>query len=762
MLDLYAKIIASGIVQGVGFRPFVYRTALENGLVGFVRNRGDAVVEIVVEGERGSIESFIRTVKGRPPPLAQIYNLTIDYCDTEEGFKDFKIYESLEGKAFHGSIIPPDVSICDECLKELRDPNDPRYDYFFITCTDCGPRYTIIEKLPYDRPNTTMVDYPMCPFCRGEYQKPSKRRFHAQTIACSVCGPKTFLTSNKGETLKVEDPIREAGKLIEEGHIVAVKGNGGFHIATSTLDSRPIAKLRGVKHRAQKPFAIMARNLEAAKTFAEVGKEEAELLISSIRPIVLLKKRGDYYLSDQISPGLHNIGVMLPYTGLHYMLFDSVREPAFVMTSANTPNEPLIIENREALKRLSSTVDYFLCHNRRIAQRCDDSVVRFIDGNTCIIRRSRGYVPIPIHLKFKATKCILGVGAEENVTACILMGDKSFITQYIGDVERLETLNYLKEAINHLASLMKTSFEVIACDYHPNFSTTRMALDWAKKLSCETMPIQHHHAHLASLLGDNGFEEMVGIVCDGFGHGSDGKAWGGEVLWWDGESFQRLGHLQEQPMVGGDRATLYPLRMAAGILQGEKEFEDWLYNRAKYFPHGKEEVEVILNQLKKGSLLYTTSCGRVLDAVSSLLGVCYERTYEGEPAIKLEACALQGKDRLKLKPVIDGNTIDTTFLLSEIFENLGKCSIEDLAFTAQKYLAEGLSSLAIEKAEELGIKNIGFTGGVAYNRQITQTIGDAARRNGFTFLTHNQVPAGDGGISFGQVSATGLALKIFI
>ena len=762
-VSLHVEIVVTGIVQGVGFRPFIYRVAIENRLRGFVRNRGDAVVEIVVEGEKEDIERFIKTVREKHPPLAKIYSLTVKSYGGKEKFADFRIYESNKGKVFSGSIIPPDISICDECLKELRDPKNHRYNYFFITCTDCGPRYTVIEKLPYDRPNTTMKDFSMCPVCEKEYRDPLNRRFHAQTIACPNCGPKVFLTTNKGETLKVEDPIREAGRLVEEGYIVAVKGNGGFHIATSTLNSEPITRLRKVKHRKQKPFAIMAKSLEVVKTFAKVSEEEAKLLTSYIRPIVLLEKSENYYLSEEISPGLHNVGVMLPYTGLHYMLFDEVKEPAFVMTSANPPNEPIIIDNKEALRRLSSTVDYFLFHNRRIAQRCDDSVVRFNNGNQCIIRRSRGYAPTPIHLKFKVKKCVLGVGAEENVTGCILTEDKAFITQYVGDVEKLETLNYLKEAVNHLTELTNTKFEVIAYDFHPKFATTRLALTWADKFNCEAIPIQHHYAHFASLMGENSFEEMIGIVCDGFGYGLDGKAWGGEVVWWNGENFERLGHLQKQPMVGGDKATLYPLRMTAGILYNNVDgFEDWLYSRAEYFPYGDEEVNIILKQLKSGKVSYTTSCGRVLDAVSALLGICYERTYEGEPAIKLESKAVKGKDCLKLKPKIVNSTVNTTYLLTEIFENLNRYTIEDLAFSAQKYLAEGLAFLAMEKAEDLGVKTIGFTGGVAYNKQITQTIRETVEKSGFRFIVHNQIPPGDGGISFGQVVATSLILKIFI
>ncbi|KPV62021.1 MAG: (NiFe) hydrogenase maturation protein HypF [Candidatus Bathyarchaeota archaeon BA2] len=750
---MHAEIKVSGIVQGVGFRPFVYRVAVENGLVGYVRNRGDAVVEIVVEGKKKDVKRFLKNLKEKKPPLARIYDMTTNYTEDKNKFKQFTILKSSENVELSGSVIPQDVSICDECLSELRDPKNKRYNYFFITCTNCGPRYTIIEKLPYDRLNTTMQDFFMCDFCFKEYNDPSNRRFHAQTVACPKCGPKVYLTTNNDESIKHEDPIREAGKLLEEGYIVAIKGNGGFHIATSTTKSEPIARLRKVKYRAQKPFAIMARDIDTTKSFAEVNMKEAELLTCYIKPIVLLKKRDDYYLSELISPGLHNIGVMLPYTGLHAMLFDKVREPAFVMTSANPPNEPIVTENVEAMKKLGSVVDFFLFHNRTIAHRCDDSVVRLHGEDQSIIRRSRGYAPEPVHLKRLADSYVLGVGAEFNVTSCVLLRNKAFISQHAGDVDNLETLGFLKSAINHLIKLTNSKVEVIACDLHPKFTTTRLAQNLGEKLECSVVPVQHHHAHIASLMGEHDVDEMIGIACDGFGYGSDGNAWGGEILYCNHDGFQRLGHLQEQPMVGGDLATLYPLRVAAGILYGEADIEEWLLLNSDRFPHGRREVEVIVKQLGKGSTPKTTSCGRVLDAVSAILGICYERTYEGEPAMKLESAALKGKDVLKLTPEFRGNAIDTTLLVHEIFNQRGKHSVADLACSAQSYLARSLAELAVEEAEQLNVDFIGFSGGVAYNEYITVTIRKIVEENGFKFLVHNQVPPGDGGISFGQVVA---------
>ncbi len=750
-----AEIKVSGIVQGVGFRPFIYRIALKNGLVGYVRNRADALVEIVVEGKKNSVRRFLDDLRDEKPPLARIYDLTTNYGGDEGNFEEFTVVKSSEEVELSGSVIPPDVSICDECIKELRDPKNQRYDYFFITCTNCGPRYTIIKKLPYDRLNTTMQDFKTCDFCSKEYKDPLNRRFHAQTVACPKCGPKTYLTTNTGDDMKCKDPIREAGRLLEEGYIVAIKGNGGFHVATATTKSEPIARLRKVKHRNQKPFAIMAPDLPTVKSFAEVSPREAELLTSIIKPIVLLKKRHDHYLSDFISPGLHNVGVMLPYTGLHAMLFNQVNEPAFVMTSANPPNEPIVMENTEATRKLGSVVDFFLFHNRTIAHRCDDSVVRFHGDDPSIIRRSRGYAPEPIHLKLSINRCILGVGAELNVTSCLLFQNKAYVSQHIGDVENLETLRFLKNSIDHLTKLTNTKAEVIACDLHPRFTTSKLAQDLGNKLDCPIFPVQHHHAHIASLMGERNINKIVGIACDGFGYGSDGAAWGGEILYCNQEGFQRLGHLEEQLMVGGDLATLFPLRMAAGILHGEIDVEEWLLSNSDRFPHGKREVEMIVKQLEKRVGPKTTSCGRVLDAVSAILGLCHQRTYEGEPAMKLESASLKGKDVLNLEPRLKGNVIDTTLLVQEIFNHKDNYSAADLACSAQSYVGRSLAQLAVEEAGRLNVKHIGFSGGVAYNENITVTIRKFVERNGFEFLVHNTVPPGDGGISFGQAIVVG-------
>ena len=751
-----AEILVSGIVQGVGFRPFIYRKAVNNRLTGFVRNRGDAGVKIVVEGKQSDINQFLKDLETKKPVLAQIYNTQVNYKTREEGFADFKITKSSGATELSGSVIPPDVSICDECLQEIRDSENRRFNYFFTTCTDCGPRYTTITSLPYDRPNTTMNQFPMCEACAKEYTDPSNRRFHAQTVACPECGPKAYLVTNMGEPVESKDPIREIGKLLEEGSVAAIKGNGGFHVATATTKPEPITKLRKDKHRKNKPFAVMVPNLETVKSFAELNQSETELLMSYRKPIILLKKSPNYYLSELVSPQLHTVGVMLPYTGLHSMLFDQVKEPAFVMTSANPPSEPIVTDNNQAIQRLGKTVDYFLMHNRAVAQRCDDSVVRFHDKDPSLIRRSRGYAPEPVQIDFVSDRCVLAVGGELNVTSCILSQNRAFISQHIGDVENLENLRFLKDSITHLTNLTNCKIEKIACDLHPRFTTTKLAYDLAANLDCPVVQVQHHHTHAAALMAEWGISEIVAITCDGYGYGSDGSAWGGEVLYCNKESSQRLAHLEPQPIVGGDLATYYPLRIAAGILHKKMDVTDWLISNSKHLPHGKTEAKLIIKQLEKGSTPTTTSCGRVLDAVSALLEICYERSYEGEPAMKLESLATKGKDVLKLVPRINGNVLDTTVMVHEIFSNKNKVSVADLAFSVQSYLGRGLAELAVAQAEELKVKDIGFSGGVAYNEHITSTIRKTVENAGFRFFVHTKIPAGDGGTSFGQAVVAGL------
>ncbi|MEM4725877.1 MAG: carbamoyltransferase HypF [Nitrososphaerales archaeon] len=747
------RIIIKGVVQGVGFRPFIYRAATEKGLKGYVKNLGDGTVEILVEGKDGILKSFIDDIHLRRPPLSKIYDLKIEEVDAEPPLPTFTILESSKTGFESGSIIPADVSICNNCLQELYNPNDRRYRYFFITCTDCGPRFTAIEEMPYDRPNTTMAEFPMCKECRREYTDPLNRRFHAQTIACSICGPKVFLADKRGEIIDCRDPIEEAAKLIDEEMIVAVKGNGGFHLAVATTNPTPILRLRRSKHRAQKPFAIMAKSIEVIKTFAEVSKKEEELLLSHINPIVLLKKSSNYYLAEEIAPGLHNIGTMLPYTALHSLLLNATKEPALIMTSANPSGEPIIIDNKEAITRLNSEVDYFLLHNRKIAHRCDDSVVKFIDDKPSLIRRSRGYAPEPVELKFQPKESVLGLGGELNVTSCINVAHRAYLTQHIGDIEHHNTYLFLKDAIKHLTRLIRAKISKVACDLHPAYLTTKLAEEMVQEQNLQLIKVQHHHAHITSVMAEYGLDEAIGISVDGAGYGADGTIWGGEVLYCTYNQYRRLAHLQLHQLPGGDLATKYPIRVAAAILSHSNRHKEWLSSVAHKLPYGEKEAEVILKMIEQKRNPKTSSCGRVLDAISAILGICYERTYEGEPAMKLEAAAQNGEDVLKVAPVIKGNILETSIIVEQILDNLKRYHIKDLAYSAEEYLAKGLAELAINQAEELKVKSIALSGGVAYNQHITTTIRNLVKGAQRIFYTNMLVPPGDGGISLGQVAA---------
>lgn len=723
-----------------------------------MRNRGDAGVEILLEGNKQGIQNFLRDLNEKKSPLALVHETIITPLMGKNEHAKFTIYKSSEETEFSGSVIPPDIAICADCMRELRDSRDPRHDYFFITCTNCGPRFTIIERLPYDRENTTMRKFPMCNFCQHEYNDPLNRRFHAQTVACPTCGPKAYLTTNSGEHVQHADPVREAGKLLSEGAILAVKGYGGFHVAASATRDNPLQALRRAKHRRAKPFAIMARSLEAAKEFAEVTSKESILLSFYARPIVLLNKCDAYNLSPLVAPGLHNVGVMLPYSGLHYMLFDHVNDVAFVMTSANPPNQPIVKDNDEALKILGGIVDYFLFHNRKIAYRCDDSVLRVHGTHPAFIRRSRGYAPTPIMLKEKSEQCVAGLGGELNNTACVLLENKAFISQHVGDVENIETRSFLQKSTRHLIRLTNSRVEAVACDLHPKFTTTRLAQELAEQNGWQLIQVQHHHAHVAALMMEYALDELVGVTCDGYGYGIDGGAWGGEILLCTREStgFKRLAHLEPQPLIGGDAATKYPVRMAAGILSKNVNIEPWLLEHSSRLLHGETEAKLVLQKLQKSvGVTNTTSCGRVLDAVAAVLGICYERTYEGEPAIKLESAGIKGKDVLNMEPIIDGCILDTSQMLHTVFKNLGAESVANLAYSAHAYLARGLASLAVAKAFEHGVKAVGFSGGAACNQILAEVMRRTVEAAGLKFLVHESVPAGDGGVSFGQAVVGG-------
>ncbi len=764
-----ATIYCSGVVQGIGFRPFVYRIAVKHGLTGYVLNLGDAGVEIVVEGLKSNIKRFLKSLNDEKPPLAYYSDLKINWEPYTGEFNEFVVKPSEKKSKVKGvSYIPPDIALCEECKKELFNPLDRRYMYPFIVCSHCGPRFTVIEDLPYDRERTSMRDFPMCEECEKEYTNPLDRRYHAEPTCCPKCGPHMTLYDKDGEVIDITNPIREAAKLIEEGYILAIKGIGGTHLAVKTTEDEPVIILRKRRRRPQRPFALMSKDISTIERFAVVTEKEKELLLSYRRPIVLLEKKEPFPLSEYLAPKLDTIGVMLPYSGIHEILMYYIKEPALVMTSGNYPGEPMAITNEAAFKQLKNIADYFLLHNRRIVNRNDDSVVKLIENEPIFLRRSRGYVPEPIEVPFLRNDDfnVIGVGPELNVTFTILKGKYAYISQHIGDVENLEMINFLQTAIENFKRITVTKeLHAVVSDYHPMFYTTKFAETLSKELGIPHLKIQHHFAHVVSLLAEhkvNPEEEVIAITADGFGLGDDGNAWGGEILLADYQKYKRVAHLAYVPMPGGDLATKYPIRMVAGILSkvlDEEENKEILMKYADSFRFGEKEIDVVLKQISSSiNTPLTSSLGRFLDAVSTILGICNLRTYEGEPAIKLEAAGVRGKildttlDDVYIKNSPLGLELDTPNFLLNVIELLdnGKIKVNDIAATVQYKIGKALGEIAVELAERYGVQKILFTGGVAYNRLITEAIHQVVKKSKMAFLRHIKVPPGDGGISFGQ------------
>ena len=768
------KIIIEGRVQGIGFRPFIYRIATKNNISGFIRNNEDGTIEILAEGIKNNIDNFLDSIYHNKPYLAYYTNLKIEKLNSYDhklngssSQYQFLIYPSSNNRKFSFSMIPPDISICNECLGDIYNEIDNRrFHYPFTSCTLCGPRYAILNKMPYDRNGLSISNFPLCNDCIAEYNDLYDRRFHSETICCKNCGPKYYITDKEGQHIDTSNSLSFISKLINDGSIIAIKGIGGFHLVTSAFDDTSISKLRSIKNRKNKPFAVMAKDIETIKSFAYLNLEEKELLKSHIKPIILLTKGDNYYLSSLISPELYNIGVMLPYNGLYNLLLNinnnndkSKNNSIVVITSANSKNQPIINVNSEALKKLKSSVDYFLLHNLDIISKSEDSVVKYVNDNILLLRRSRGYVPNPIYFNKKTQSCILALGAELNLTFSIVIENKCYISNHIGDIINLDNYLYLQNSLKHFLYFLNQVPKVIVCDLHPSLNTTRFAYNM-KNHDNLIIQQQHHHAHILSLMAEHSINEIIGIVCDGTGYGDDGSMWGGEILTSTEGKYERTGHLMEQPMIGGDKATYYPLRMVLGILYNKVDhLEDFMYKNFQHFPYGNKEIEILFDEIntimknnnnKKIKTTITTSTGRILDAISSILGICYERTFEGEPALKLESIALNGHDVLSLSPKISNNILDTTSLLQIIYENRKRFSIKDLAYSAHQYLAKGLAEIAIDKSLKSGIKKIGFSGGVAYNSIITKTLSKIIREAEIQFLTHKIIPPGDSGISIGQ------------
>lgn len=762
-----AHLTVEGIVQGVGFRPAVYRLAKELGLTGYVRNLGN-MVEIALEGSHEGIEEFIERLKKDKPPISRINSIKKDIFEVNEAsFAEFSIKESSSSSS-GTSVIPADVATCSSCLEEMMDENNRRYLYPFTACTDCGPRFTVIESIPYDRERTSMRDFPLCSSCMEEYLNPLDRRYHAEATCCPICGPKPFLY--RDGILNTPDPIKMAAELLDDGSILAVKGIGGTHLVCRADDDEVVKRLRSGLGRPNQPFACMSPDLKSIESYASISKVEEEALTSRRRPIVVLKKSRDYCLAPSVAPGLHNIGVMLPYSGLHHVLLRYTEAPAYVMTSANRPGDPMFIENTEIIGGLQGIADYFLLHDRRILNRCDDSVVRFRGGEMAFIRRSRGYAPEPYEIPHVAGDVsAICLGPELDVTFSVLKGGQCYVSQHIGNTSRYDTLLFLKDAVDYLMGITGTEdVDVIACDLHPQFLTTSYAEELASRFSAEVLRVQHHHAHALALMLDAGVDECICIAADGVGYGDDGTSWGGEILHCHGSDYERLGSLMPQRMPGGDLATRYPARMLLSMLRGryEGDLQELFSERySDYFPHGEREIGVVMRQLESGlNTGISTGTGRVLDAISAALRICGVRTYEGECAMKLESEAFMASGKLNMPFEVKEKggryILDTSAILLDVMELIDRGEDRsEIAHAAQKAVAEGLAEMAVLAADDAGVKCIGGTGGVFYNEAISLTVRDYVTERGYRFIQHRNSCAGDGSVSLGQAVAVALRYR---
>ncbi len=755
------RIRIAGLVQGVGFRPFIHRIALKTGVSGYCLNLGGSEVEVYIEGSEKQLEEFKKLLYKEKPPPAIIEKIWFAY-EEPRGYNGFRILRSSSSRVML-SQIPPDFAMCKYCLEEILNPRDRRYRYPFNSCAWCGPRFSMLEKPPYDRENTSMRDFPLCEECLKEYNDPSNiRRHHAQGISCPICGPHVWLTDRNGSKIDVEDPIREAAKLVDEGHIIAVKGIGGFHIAALASSDDVVLELRKRKRRPQKPFAIMVLDTRVAKEIAELDGIILELLDSIWAPIVLVPKKKDSHISEHVAPGLRHIGIMKAYSPLHYLLLTETRDRFLIMTSGNPPGEPMCTTNECALSKLREFVDYYLLHNRRIVNRVDDSVIRITNGKPVFLRRSRGYAPLWIKTSLRTPVPVIAFGAMLQNTGAIGVEEYIIPTQYIGDCENVETLEFLEKAIQYLLRAYKIRIEdsVIVSDKHPEYLTTKLAEEYSRKIHVKLLKVQHHHAHVASAMAELDLpleSEVIGIAIDGVGYGDDGAIWGGEVILASYTNYKRIGHLEYHVLPGGDRSTLYPTRYLLSILSSILSEEEVLrivekHKLLKQMPGGIREAKIALKQSAIGKPL-TSSTGRFLDAVSSLLGISWKRTYEGEPAIKLEAQSKKSNIILDY-PIehVNGASIikigDVVLQVLDLLES--GYDRREIAYAVQYWLGYAYGRIALNHVTSK--RNIVVvSGGAAVNEYILKGIKEAINGKARVYV-NQKVPPGDGGISLGQVA----------
>ena len=796
-----AQIQIKGIVQGVGFRPFVFALAEKSALKGQVLNNHIGVF-VDVEGEECKIEQFINALKTNPPPLALIESVTRQDILQAANFQDFRILASLSNGA---KFVPisADVATCADCLREMFDPDNRRYRYPFINCMNCGPRFTIIENVPYDREQTTMRDFEMCDKCRAEYENPLDRRFHAEPTACADCGPKIVLSpalrrlplnSRLKAGLKT-DTVNRARQLLENGKILAVKGIGGFHLVCDATNDEAVKNLRQRKYREDKPFALMADSIEIIKKYCVVSEAEKELLLSEKRPIVLLERKNythshghvsastETKIPEAIAPNVKTLGFMLPYTPLHYLLLENLEKP-LVMTSGNISDEPICYEDNDANERLKDIADYYLLHNRRIHIRTDDSIVQvkktgaqasplalsaiartsvsspcgdIASGDACapvfILRRSRGYAPAPVKTSFKFKKQILACGAELKNTFCLTKDNYAFVSHHIGDLENLETLKSFTTGIEHFKRLFNLQPEIIAYDLHPEYLSTKYALSGEET---ETkIGVQHHHAHIASCLADNQAEgEVIGVAFDGLGFGTDGKLWGGEFFVADFKDAERVAHLDYIPMAGGAKAIREPWRMAAVYLQ--KTFGDEFLDLDLPFIQNlnAREWKTLKSMIAaETNSPNTSSMGRLFDAVAGLLGLRNSVNYEGQAAIELETIAdKNGSQKYEFEITKSGIIKTETVIRQAVEDLLDGRSAPEVSGRFHLAVVHLIAIVARQIRDERNLNQVALSGGVFQNMFLLEKVCSLLEKDGFEVLTHSRVPTNDGGISLGQAA----------
>ena len=734
------RVELKGAVQGVGFRPFVYRLAKELGLSGFVINDSRGVF-IEVEGNEEDLISFLRLLHEKKPPLAHLFSQEITELPPK-GYEDFEIRESEE-EGEKEVFVLPDIATCEECLRELFDPKDRRYMYPFINCTNCGPRFTIIERLPYDRPNTTMKVFRMCPECEKEYTNPLDRRFHAQPNACPVCGPWVSLYSNRGELLaEREEALWLVMKALVEGKIVALKGIGGFHLVCDATNEESVRLLRERKRRQEKPFAVMFRDLSQVEEYANPTELEKALLLSPERPIVLIEKRKE--LAPSVAPGLKRVGAFLPYSPLHHIILRVLDFPV-VATSGNLSDEPIVKDNEEALERLSAFADLILLHNREIKRRCDDSVVKVIGGVPTPIRRSRGYAPMPIELPVKLPKKVLAVGGMLKNTFALGMGETAFLSQHIGDVENLSTLKAFEESVYDLMALYDFEPQLVVCDMHPRYETARWAEEFAKERGIPLVKVQHHHAHALSCMAENGITgKVLGIAWDGTGYGEDGTLWGGEFLLSDFSGYERLFHFKPFKLIGGERAVREPRRVALSLLFEVFGKDAFGVALERGFGFSERELENLYRAWEKGiNSPLSSSVGRLFDAVASLLGIRQVINYEGQSAMLVEDMYDPSVEDWYPFELSDGR-VDWKPFMKAILEE------KDPVLACSRFI-NTLARIALVVTKEAGLEKVCLSGGVFQNDPLTTKVKELLTEEGFEVYTHRRVPPNDGGISLGQL-----------